>query len=113
MSSARKCHPLRRFTGLVFGGMRRGLWLTGMAVTDAVVAAGVIACQVSTWRPWRHVPRAERQARRLLGIPARHPERVTGSDKAAQRGHFPQWARELEADGIDAGEIINAYRRGM
>lgn len=57
--------------------------------------------------------KAERNARAHLGMPAGHPEWLVGSDEAAARGDFPAWAAELEAEGMDAGTIIESYRRGL
>jgi hypothetical protein len=51
----------------------------------------------------------ERAARRAIGMPARHPERVSGSDWAARRGHFPAWAAEL----ADAADIIESTWRDL
>jgi len=57
--------------------------------------------------------RTERQARTLLSMPPGHPEWLTGGEKAARTGDFASWGAELEQDGLDAGSIIDSFRRGL
>jgi hypothetical protein len=52
----------------------------------------------------------ERHARRAMGMARAHPERISGSDRAARTPEFRRLAEEI---GIDAGEIIDAFRRGL
>lgn len=85
-------------------------WLSSVTKDLRVFAACLLRGRRRLTR--RRLGRGERQARRVFGVPANHPERITGSDKAGQRGHFPLWAAELAEDGIDAGQIISDYRRG-
>ena len=66
-------------------------------------------------RPGRrmHVGPAERHARAVLGMAKFHPERIKGQDRAARRKRWRQWTAELARDGVDAGQIIDQYRRGL
>lgn len=81
-----------------------------LAVCGLAAATAVTARELNR-RPWL-LP-AERQARQVLGVPARHPERITGSDRAACSRFFRVLTAELAAGGIDAGQILDEFRRGL
>jgi hypothetical protein len=72
-------------------------------VVPSLVLAGAVVAVVGS-------AQLERAARRAIGMPARHPERVSGSDWAARRGHFPRWAAEL-AELANPADIIESTWR--
>lgn len=57
--------------------------------------------------------RAEKQARAALGVPAAYPEQLTSVPQKAETWDLALWETELEKDGLDAGSIIQNFRRGQ
>lgn len=74
------------------------------AVWLPAAAAGFLAAAVLVRRL------RERDSRRLAAMPRRHPERLSGSDRAARRGGFRLLAAELWPDGEWAAVIEEHWR---
>lgn len=74
------------------------------AVSLAIAAAGLLAAVVMFRRLREH------DSRRAAGMPSRHPERLSGSDRAARGEGFRLLAAELWPDGEWAAVIEEHWR---
>ena len=116
----RRAHraPVRRFLFHLKRGLRIIGYLTVTAVSGAALTVfAVLAAPVVIWKVLgRRRPRlskAEQRARRTLGVPPAHPERVTGRVSARTRRELHHREMELRAAGIEAWAIVDEHRRRL